>query len=114
MITKDLEIVQGDDYAEADNRAFIFTSAGQNWPDLGSATLSFKVSKTNEDGVVFTTTPTHSEVGVVQTISVPVSASNSSLLQQGTHAYEYALQATISGRRLTLASAYITVRGDLL
>lgn len=107
---RDFELVQGDDYQAADNRALVFTGAGQNWPDLSAATFSLKARASGFTKTLFTETGTRSVVGGVQYITVPLSAINTNLLPSGANAAEYDLQATISGRRLTLATGFFSVR----
>lgn len=115
MIKRDIELIQGDDYAAADGRALIFTGAGQSWPDLSTATLEFKAATVDaEDGAVkITATATRSVVEGLQHITVPLTAAQTNALEVGVNATEYALYATLSGRRLTLAAGLITVRGDV-
>lgn len=114
MISRDFDIVQGDDYAVADGRALVFTGAGQNWPDLSAATVELAVSVTNIEGVIFSAAATRSVVAGLQYFTVPLTAAQTTQLPSGTNSCEYALRATLGGRRLTLAAANFNVRGDIL
>lgn len=113
MTDKDLSIVQGDDYAEADGRALLFTSAGENWPDLATATLALKLQLPDAEAPALTAACTRTLVGNVQNIKCPLTAAQTQALEPGTNAYDYALQATISGRRITLKSGRATVVGGI-
>jgi hypothetical protein len=110
---KDLSIVQGDDYAAADGRALLFTSAGENWPDLASATLALKFIEPVAETAALSVTATRTVVGSVQHITAPLTAAQTQPLSAGTNVYDYALQATLSGRRITLKTGKVTVVGGI-
>jgi hypothetical protein len=112
MIKRDIEIIQGDDYAAADSRALLFTGAGENWPDLAAATFALKIGDVSSEGVLVTASGTRSVVNGLQHITVPLTSAQTNTLAPGVNAYQYDLQATLSGRRLTLAKGLLTVLGD--
>lgn len=110
---KDLTIVQGDDYAAADSRALLFTSAGENWPDLSAATLALKFIAPGAEAAALNVAGTRTLVAGVQHITVPLTAAQTQPLLPGTNVYDYALQATLGGRRLTLKKGKVTVIGGI-
>lgn len=116
MIKRDFTIIQGDDYAAADNRSLVFSGAGENWPDLSTATFALKARTIESDEAVaetlFSTTGTHSLVSGTQYIKVPLTSAHTSECPAGSNSVQYDLQATLSGRRITLAQGYFTVRGS--
>jgi len=114
MIKRDLELVQGDDYAAADSRALLFTGAGENWPDLSTATFSLVVGIPGAEGVVFTASGSRTVVEGLQHITVPLTATDTNKLAEGANANDYALRATLSSRTLTLAAGAITTRGKIV
>jgi len=111
----DVELYQGDDYANADGRALAWTNAAGSWPDLTGATVKLVVRAPNGDLIQVTgsvVTPT----GAGQTVRVELTAAQTALLEEWPNASALRVVAWLSpsGRRTTLVDADLAVIEDLL
>lgn len=101
-----LNLVRGDDYANADGRALTFTNTGVAWPSLAGATVTFTVG-----GVAKTCTVTQA-TAPNQSLYAELTAANTEALGIGT--YDYDVQATLAGGRIdTLIRGKCTLVGDV-
>lgn len=101
-----LEIVQGDDYADADGRAISWSSTG--WPDVTGATVNFVgLSTDGSDSFTWSMTAIDSDTVRLELTAAQTSARSASSL------YSYAVQATIGGNKVTLARGQMKVSAPM-
>jgi len=115
-----LELVQGDDYLVADNRAIVVVGAGMRWP---AAAASVRLVATEPQSVcesAIGTAPAEI-INVVGTYTAPTAQAAAKIsfdlgraitqtLAPGVRRYDFEIRATLaSGSVLTLAAGQITV-----
>lgn len=104
-----LEIVRGDDYANADGRAIDFTSA--SWPTLTAATVSFQAKAT--PGAA-TLTKAMSVVTATGTKKVRLELADTDTASLTPGAFAYDVVATLTnGNKVTLVRGAMTLLDDL-
>lgn len=111
--TGQIIIVRGDTHSSSLNNLITFTDSQGLWPALGSATLAFKARRS---GLQTAKTPTF--VGTVtrvagppQQVQIAIDGAKTRDLEVGS--YDYDVQATISGAKLTLVRGALTMLPDI-
>ena len=116
--TGTINLVRGDDYLESEGRELAFSSTG--WADLTGATaivLTLR-KRVNGKGTTLRGTVAHRAAGLVvgggtQTVEFEPATAVTSLLDVGTAAVAYDIQATLaSGSIVTLQTGVVTVTED--
>lgn len=115
-----LELVQGDDYLAADNRAVVVVGAGMRWPSAASAVRLVATEPQTACASQIGTAPAEI-INVAGTYTGPTDQAAAKIafdlghaitqtLALGVRRYDFEIRATLaSGSVLTLASGQITV-----
>lgn len=113
--TGEVELVQGDDYDDADGRELTWTNAEGSWPDLTSATIALKMQdRTDGTDKGPYTGAVNVASGAGQQVQVELTDTQTAALEVGAERYDYQVVATLSSARVvTLARGTVTVREDL-
>lgn len=98
-------LVRGDDYAAADGRALRFSSPA--WPTLTGSAIKFRTKRRGAGATVLEVSASLTAPAIVD---VALTASQTDL-KPGTYTYE--VEATLSGRKITLALGKLVVKGDV-
>jgi len=113
-----ITIVAGDDYFNADGRAFTWSATAGAWPNLAGATITLKgkqlPSSTSSGSGTYNVAGVVSQSGTgPQAVYVEIPASVTGLLAIGAAGYDFALVATLSdGHVATLAQGVVTVKAQ--
>ena len=100
----ELTIVKGDDYNSADSRQITWSSTG--WPDLTGATIAFNYWNPKNFGERGTFSGSVSSAGGgTQIVQLELTAAQTNTLKVGKQRLRYEVEATISGRQVTLVSS---------
>lgn len=100
----ELDLVWGDDYNASESRQITWSSSG--WPDITGATVAFKYWNPRNYGDRGSVDMELGSVGgATQTVYLELTAAETKELNIGEHIYRYEVEATISGRKVTLVSS---------
>lgn len=100
----DIDIVHGDDFADADGLALDWIEPSTGWPVLTGATIELTSGGFTKAGTVVDPTGT-------KKVRVELTAAESATLNQGTG--RYTVRATLaSGNKITLVQGNFIVRAD--
>lgn len=99
-----LSLVKGDDYNASDSRQITWSSSG--WPDITGATIKFNYWNPKNRGERGSFDMSLGSVGgATQSVYLELTAAQSATLKVGERRLRYEVEATISGRAVTLVSS---------
>lgn len=107
-----LDIVAGDDHAEADGRALAWTNPAGNWPDLSAADITFTADQKRGSGSITLAGVVAVGSGAGQRVYVEV-AHDDTTGQTGL--FTYSLTAELAGGNIvTLADGGLILRPEVV
>lgn len=111
VASRSIKIIAGDDYKQADGRAYTWTDTLSAWPDITGATVTFKAVKSpaneqaGDDELVLAGTVVDGS-----TVYVEMTTEDTASLAGGTIAYDYRLYAELTtGAIVTLSTGTVSV-----